>query len=117
MPLKGHKNGQKTRDSNPCHSLIMTDIPELAINRAIPTHEFELKYHNKEKKKTLEEMIPVELHEYLNIFSKTATSRFPTEKPWDHKIEMKEGFVLKSFKAYSLTPEEERLMKEFVDEI
>lgn len=57
--------------------------------------------------KTLEEMIPKEYHEYLDIFDKKTSDRLPEHKPWDHKIELKEGFESKSHKIYPLTPREE----------
>jgi hypothetical protein len=31
----------------------------------------------------------------------------PESRPWDHKIELKEGFQPKSCKSYNLTPEEQ----------
>jgi hypothetical protein len=36
---------------------------------------------------------------------------------WDHKIDMKEGFEPKSFKNYNLTPEEQKELDKFLDEI
>ena len=36
--------------------------------------------------------------------------------PWDHKIKMKEGFEPKSFKNYSLTPQEQIEMEKFLSE-
>ena len=55
----------------------------------------------------VEEMIPKEFHEYLDIFDEQKANWFPMSWPWDHKIEMKEGFEPKSFKNYSLTPQEQ----------
>ena len=70
------------------------------------------------KKKTLplEEMIPREFHEYLDIFDEQKANQFPMSRPWDHRIEMKEGFELKSFKNYSLTPQEQIKMEKFLKE-
>ncbi len=67
----------------------------------------------KEKpQRTLQEMVPKEYHEYLEIFDKKTSDRLPTHKPWDHKIELKEGFVPKSHKIYPLTQFEVRTDKE-----
>ena len=44
----------------------------------------------------LEEQIPKEFHEFLDIFSEEKAARFPEPRPWDHKIEMKDTFVPKS---------------------
>jgi hypothetical protein len=67
-------------------------------------------------KKPLEEQIPKEFHEYLSVFLKKATLRKPERKPWDHRIELKPGFVPKAQKAYSLSQDEVLLAKEFIAE-
>ena len=61
-------------------------------------------------------MIPKEFHEYLDIFDEQKANRFPMSQPWDHRIEMKEGFEPKSFKNYSLTPQEQIEMEKFLKE-
>src|SRR5271155_4062563 len=63
-----------------------------------------------------EKLVPEEYHEYLDIFDEGKANRFPEERPWDHKIEMKEGFELKSFKNYNLTPEEQLEQDKFLKE-
>ena len=50
----------------------------------------------------LEEQIPKKFQEFLNIFSEEKAVRFPEPQPWDHKIEIKDTFVPKSFKKYNL---------------
>jgi hypothetical protein len=57
------------------------------------------------KKKILpvEEQVPKEFHNYLDVFSEEKAARFPEPRSWDHKIEMKDSFVPKSFKTYNLT--------------
>jgi hypothetical protein len=64
----------------------------------------------------LKEVVPPKLHEYLDVFSDEKASRFPKSTPWDHKIELKEGFQPKSFKIYPMTPEEDAMTKEFIDD-
>ena len=70
------------------------------------------------KKKTLplEEMIPKEFHEYLDIFDELKANQFPMSWAWDQQIDMKEGFEPKSFKNYSLTPQEQIKMEKFLKE-
>ena len=53
----------------------------------------------------LEEQIPKEFHEYLDGFSEEKAARFPEPRTWDHKIELKDTFIPKSFKMYNLTPQ------------
>ena len=62
----------------------------------------------------MEEQIPKEFHEYSDIFSEEKAAWFPELQTWDHKIEMKENFVLKSFKTYNLTPQEEIELDKFL---
>ena len=56
----------------------------------------------------LTEQIPKEYHRYLDVFDENKAERFPESRPWDHKIELKEGFQPKSFKTYNLTPKEQK---------
>ena len=42
--------------------------------------------------------------------------RFPESQPWDHKIELKEGFQPKLFKTYNLTPEEQKELDNWIKE-
>jgi hypothetical protein len=69
-----------------------------------------------EETKKLEEQIPKEYHEFLSVFSEQAAARTPSRKPWDHKIELKEGFIPKSLSIYNLTQAEEEATKEFIKE-
>ena len=64
----------------------------------------------------LEEQVPKEFHEYLDVFSEEKAARFPESRPWDHKIEMKDTFVPKSFKTYNLTPQEQIELDKFLKE-
>ena len=73
---------------------------------------------NKQKKVLpLEEQIPKEFHEFLDVFSEEKAARFPESRTWDHKIKLKETFVPKSFKMYNLTPEEQSELDKFLKEI
>jgi len=80
------------------------------------SQELAIAQENARTKKTVEEMVPPELHDYLNVFSETKAARFPSRKPYDHKIELKPGFKPKRHKLYSLTPEEDKLLQEFLTE-
>ena len=64
----------------------------------------------------VEEMVPKEYHEFLNVFSEEKAARFLESKEWDHKIDMKEGFEPKSFKNYNLTLEEQIKLDKFLKE-
>jgi hypothetical protein len=78
--------------------------------------EFHLKHDEKKEGVPLEEQVPKEYHEFLDIFDEHKADRFPESRTWDHKIELKEGFQPKSFKTYNLTPEEQIELDKFVKE-
>ena len=90
---------------------------EMENNKRNIATELAIEDNKKKTEKTDEELIPKEHHEYLDVFSKEKAARFPEYKPWDHKIEMKEGFKPKSFKNYKLTPVEQLKLDNFLKEI
>jgi hypothetical protein len=47
------------------------------------------------QKKTLGEQVPHELHEYFLVFSDNKASRMLQDTGYNHKIELKEGFIPK----------------------
>src|SRR5271169_5168071 len=66
--------------------------------------------------KSPREIVPQEYHEYLDVFDEEKANRFPESRPWDHKIELKEGFEPKSFKNYNLSPAEQIELDKFLKE-
>ena len=86
------------------------------INKTNMATELAMAENLKKKVLPLEEIIPKEFHEYLDIFNEQKANQFPMSRPWDHRIEIKEGFEPKSFKNYSLTPQEQIEMEKFLKE-
>src|SRR5277367_144023 len=80
--------------------------------------ELAIKESEKEGKKEIpmEELVPEDLHDFLDVFNEKQADRFPDSRPWDHKIEMKEGFEPKSFKTYNLSPTEQIELDKFLKE-
>ena len=74
--------------------------------------------HDEKKKENflLTEQIPEEYHEFINVFDEKKVDWFPSSQIWNHKIELKEGFQPKSFKAYNLTPKEQKELDVFLKE-
>ena len=72
--------------------------------------------NSKKPELTPKQLVPEEYHKYLDVFDKEKANRYPDSRPWDHKIEMKPGFELKSFKTYNLTPEEQTELDKFLKE-
>ena len=95
----------------------LVDEEETWINtKTLNAIEFHVQHDEKKEDLPLKEQIPKTYHEYLKIFDENEADRFPESRPWDHKIELKEGFQPKSFKSYNLTPEEQTKLDKFLKE-
>jgi hypothetical protein len=70
----------------------------------------------KETKKDERTIVPKEFHRYIQIFRKKATDRFPPRRRWDHPIVLKKDYYPTKGKNYNLSPEEDRNLREFLDE-
>jgi len=87
------------------------------INAKLTTSQLLHQTHNEKKKVVpLKEQIPEEYHKFLDVFDEKKVDRFPEEWVWDHKIELKDRFVSKSFKNYNLTPTEQIELDKFLKE-
>ena len=75
-----------------------------------------IKANLKKKEIPVTELVPLEYHEFLDVFDEDKANRFPESQRWDHKIDMKEGFKPKAFKNYNLTPEEQVELDAFLKE-
>jgi hypothetical protein len=106
LPLKKDKLGAYIK-------LLETNVWIYKTNIAT---EPAIEENSKKQDKTDKQLVPAEYHEYLDIFSEEKAHRFPESRPWDHKIEMKEGFEPKSFKNYNLTPAEQLELDKFLKE-
>ena len=91
-------------------------LSETWINATLsPSQEFAIKQDEGKEKQMIEQIVPPEYHEYLDIFQEEV-ERFPKAQSWDHAIDMKPGFEPRSFKSYNLTPEEREQQEEFIRE-
>jgi len=61
-------------------------------------------------------MVSEQFHRWIKIFSKKQLERIPTQKIWDHVINMKEEFVPRKGKVYPLSREEKEEVHEFIRE-
>ena len=66
--------------------------------------------------RTLRERLPEALHKYTSVFDEEDAKRFPPSRSYDHRIELKEGFVPKVAKVYPLSRQEEQMLDEFIDD-
>ena len=50
------------------------------------------------------------------LFEQKAAERFPSKRPWDHAIELKEDFKPKKGKIYPLNPLQQNTLDEWIKE-
>ena len=107
---------EETEDAILIELLDAERIEETWIRRTNVATQLATEENKKKQDKPIKELVPEEFHEYLDVFDEEKANRFPMERPWDHKIEMKEGFEPKSFKNYNLTPAEQLGLDKFLKE-
>ena len=97
--------------------LAMLDCEEIWINaKTNVAQELAMKEMEKQKPRTLEELVPPELMDYRSVFNKKEAERFSESRSWDHAIDLKPDFVPKDCKVYPLSLPEQAKMNEFIDE-
>ena len=85
-------------------------------SKTTTTTTIQMEINLKKEVLPVEKQIPEEFHKFLDIFSEEKAAQFPEPRQWDHKIEMKDTFVPKSFKTYNLTPQEQIKLDKFLKE-
>jgi len=75
----------------------------------------EVKKVEKDKdEKTLRKLVSKRFWKWKRVFGKKESERMLVQKTWDHAIELKEGFVPKKGKVYSLLRKEKEEVQAFV---
>jgi len=69
-----------------------------------------------EDEKVLKKLIPKKFWKWRKVFGKRESERMLIRKAWNHTIELKEGFVPKKEKVYSLLREERKKVQAFVED-
>jgi hypothetical protein len=71
---------------------------------------------SKDKKKSWDEIVPKEYHQFSKVFSEQASERFPECRPWDHAIDLKPNSPSSiDCKVYPLSPKEKEEQREFLN--
>ena len=83
---------------------------KMSISQSL-AHEAEMN-----ERKSFEDLVPKEYHEYRSVFKKTASERFPERWSWDHRIDLKSEFIPKKSKIYPLNQKEEEDMNKFIND-
>jgi hypothetical protein len=95
---------------------VSLDVSCLDILRIKLSDHFNQLYGSKDKEAKYEDLIPKFYHEYLQLFSKKASERYPEPRPYDHEIHLKPEFKPTRQSPYSLNPQQTDLTKKFVQE-
>ena len=74
------------------------------------------KMEKDEDKKVLKKLVPRRFWKWKKVFGKKESERMPVQKIWDHAIELKEGFMPRKGKVYSLSREEREEVQTFVED-
>jgi len=74
------------------------------------------KIEKDEDEKTLRKLVPKRFWRWKKVFGKKESERMPVQKAWDHAIELKEGFMPRKGKVYSLSREEREEVQAFVED-
>ncbi|ESK82006.1 reverse transcriptase-rnase h-integrase [Moniliophthora roreri MCA 2997] len=90
------------------------DSDEIRINTKLSTSQVLAQAHEV-KSKSLEELLPPYLSDYINRFEKKKSKRFPLSRPYDHAIDLKPNFKPQDCKVYSLSPKEQIEQDKFLD--
>jgi len=64
----------------------------------------------------VKELISRRFWKWKKVFGKKELERMPTQKLWDHAIELKKGFVPRKGKVYLLLREEREEVQAFVED-
>jgi hypothetical protein len=69
----------------------------------------------KEDKKTWEQIVPKQYHQYGKVFQEDASERFPGPRKWDHTIDLKPDVPTSlDCRVYPLSLAEKQAQKEFI---
>jgi len=74
------------------------------------------KIEKNENEETLKNLVPKRFWKWRKVFGKKKSERMPVQKAWDHAIELKEGFMPKKEKVYSLLREEREKVQAFIED-
>jgi len=93
------------------------DVPScLDILKIKIADHFDQIFRKKKTDVTPEKLIPKIYHQYLKLFNKKASERYPKPRIYDHEIHLKPKFKPIKQPPYSLNPKQMDITKEFIDE-
>ena len=95
----------------------MTRCPPICGKRKKEEKKKEVKKIEKdEDEEILRKLVPKRFWKWKKVFGKKESERIPVRKAWDYVIELKEGFLPKKGKVYSLSREKREEVQAFVED-
>jgi len=95
----------------------MTRCPPICGKRKQEGKEKKVRKTEKdEDEEVLRKLVPRRFWKWKKVFGKKELERMPVQKTWDHTIELKEGFMPRKGKVYSLSKEEREEVQKFVED-
>jgi len=95
----------------------MTRCPPICGKRKKEEKKKEVKKIEKdEDEEILRKLVPKRFWKWKKVFGKKELERIPVRKAWDYVIELKEGFLPKKGKVYSLSREKREEVQAFVED-
>jgi len=95
----------------------MTYCPPIYRKRKQEEKRKEVKKMERDKdKETLKKLVPKRFWRWGKVFGKKKSKRIPVQKTWNYAIELKEGFMLKKEKIYSLSRKKREEVQAFVED-
>jgi len=95
----------------------MMHCPPICGKRKQEGKEKKVRKTKKNKdEEVLRELVPRRFWKWKKVFGKKKSERMPVQKTWDHAIELKEGFMPRKGKVYSLSREEREEVQKFVED-
>ena len=87
-----------------------------SVGKVTTATELAQKAHEKDKEKTLEEMVPLYLHKLLPVFDKQTASCLPRHTEYNHEINLKPGFESMKAQVYPIAPLQHAELEKFIQE-
>jgi len=95
----------------------MTCCPPICGRRKQEGKEKKVRKTEKdEDEEALRKLVSRRFWKWKRVFGKRELERISVQKVWDHAIELKEGFMPKKRKVYSLSGEEREEVQAFVED-
>jgi len=95
----------------------MTYCPPICGRRKQEVKEKKVRKMEKdEDEEVLKKLVSRRFWKWKKVFGKKESERMPVQKIWDYAIELKEGFMPRKGKVYSLSREEREKVQTFVED-